>query len=169
MQVILIMGFKQEYNLSKSIEAALYVCANLGKVGKHKLNKLFYYADKYHLANYGRTVSGDQYKKLKYGPVPKETYEHIGFSPFFRDSFEITGNNLRAKRDPDLKELSDSDIEALNFSINEYGSKTFDELLDLSHDETWHAAKMKEVYSLDQFLLTFPEDQRKEIKDYLEN
>lgn len=163
------MGFKQEYNLSKSIEAALYLCVKLEKVGKHKLNKLFYYADKYHLAQYGRTVTGDDYKKLEYGPVPKETYEHIGFSPFFRDSFEISGRTIKAKRQPDINELSESDIEALDYAIREYGKKTFDELLDLSHDETWNAAKMKEVYNLDQFLLTYPEEQRQEIKDYLEN
>lgn len=163
------MAYKQTYNLNKTLEAALYICNKLGKVGKHQLNKLFYFADKYHLQRYGRTITGDEYKKLKYGPVANTTYQHIGFSSFIHDTFTIKGNYITGKREPNIDELSDSDLEALQFSIEEYGDLSFSELVHESHDETWRSAKMKEIFSLDQFLLTYDDDTREEIKDYLED
>jgi len=39
-----------------------------------KLSKLLYFVDKEHLLSYGRTVIGDRYIKMEFGPVPSSGY-----------------------------------------------------------------------------------------------
>jgi uncharacterized phage-associated protein len=44
--------------------------ANNDKLGKVKLMKLLYYADFDHFEKHGKSITGDRYYKLPYGPVP---------------------------------------------------------------------------------------------------
>lgn len=45
--------------------------ANNATLGKVKLMKLLYYADFDHFEKHGTSVTGDSYRKLDYGPVPR--------------------------------------------------------------------------------------------------
>lgn len=59
-------------NTRKYENAILYMLhhANNEHLGKVKLMKLLYYLDFDHFEKYGRSVTGDSYRKLEYGPVP---------------------------------------------------------------------------------------------------
>lgn len=160
---------KQGYNLEKTTEAIVYICNRIGQVGKHRLNKILYYADKWHLAYAGRTVTGDSYKKLANGPAPKQTYQLIGFYPdSFSSSLIIEGRNIKAKKDFKKWELSDSDIDALEQGIEETDGLSFRALSEKSHDKSWNAVELKKEYDLEAFLLTYSEDTQEEIREYLD-
>ena len=128
------MLFKR--NKTKTCEALLFVSNRLESADKHKLSKILYRADKDHLQKYGRMITGDYYVKMKYGPVPSFVYELIKENNRTRSDFEVEGFNIRPLRKADTNELSESDIECLNNSIEEHGSKSFEELTLESHDAT---------------------------------
>jgi uncharacterized phage-associated protein len=46
-------------------------------LGKTKLMKMLFFADKYHLQNYGRPIFYDRYFRLPHGPVPSITLNVI--------------------------------------------------------------------------------------------
>lgn len=154
------------YDLNRTLEALLYICEHLEGTTKHQLSKLLYFADKYHLGKYGRTITGDKYVKMEFGPVPSETYDHIRNSAFINDIFAINGYHLSGKRSANTDELSESDVEALNFALNEYGEMSFGKLTDISHDASWSAAEDNAVISFDQFLLTYDNETQEELKSY---
>lgn len=155
------------YDLNRTLEALLFICEHLEGTTKHQLSKLLYFADKYHLVKYGRTVTGDKYVKMEFGPVPSQTYDHIRNSAFIDDIFAINGYHVSGKRAANTDELSASDVEALNYALNEFGTMSFGKLTDISHDASWSAADDNAVISLDQFLLTYDAETQKEIKTYL--
>lgn len=156
-----------EYDINRTIEALLYICERLNGTTKHQLSKLLYFADKFHLAKYGRTITGDSYTKMEYGPVPSQTYHHIRNSAFINDVLDIKGYHVNGKRSARKEELSESDLDALEYSLNEYGKLSFGALTDISHDASWNAAEDNGMISFDQFLLTFDEETQKDLKSYL--
>lgn len=126
---------------------------------KMKAAKLLFHADKYHLLRHGRPVIGDQYVCMEYGPVPSVSLDVMNdvvagdphFPPIARELFEkyiaverplFRGYPVfRAKVEPDLDVFSESDIEALEYAVNEYGSKSSWQLSQQSHDEpSWKIA-----------------------------
>jgi len=156
-----------DYDINRTIEALLYLCEKMSGSTKHQLSKMLYFADKFHLKEFGRTITGDNYTKMEYGPVPSETYNHLRYSEFINDIFIIEGYHIKGKRASDKDELSESDRNALDFSIKEYGKLSFGELTDISHDASWKAAQDNAIISFDNFLLTFDEQVQNEIKSYL--
>lgn len=154
-------------NDEKIVETLLFVLNRVDYVDKHKLSKILYFADKSHLEKYGRTITGDSYVKMKFGPVPSRTYDLIKSSFGGEVPFHIDGQRVIPDRHENIEELSESDVICLNASIKEYEDKDFSELVTLSHDASWHKAEMNQHYSLDDFLETF--ENKETIKDHLEN
>lgn len=116
-------------------------------------------ADKYHLLKYGRPVLGDQYACMEYGPVPSASLNVMNdvvaadshFPPMAKDLFDeyLTVEKslfkryavFRAKKKADLDVFSDSDVEALEYALNEYGSRSSWQLSEHSHQEqAWRIA-----------------------------
>lgn len=59
------------FNLDKAINSIIYIIQKLGsKMDMHKLYKILYFADQKHLSDYGRSITGDVYIAMQYGPVP---------------------------------------------------------------------------------------------------
>lgn len=141
----------------KSIQAALYVLKQIGSVDYHKVFKILYFAEQFHLKSFGRPLTGDAYKAMQYGPVPSFLYDVFkaaekGTSPFNEatarsGAFAVTRNGntpvVQALMSPDMDELSESEIEVLNISIGENGGLKFDELVSKSHDSAWTKADKK--------------------------
>ena len=116
------------------IEAIYYVLCKLQKVDKIHLVKLIYLADKYHLMNYGRTITDDDFKAFEHGPGGSHTMDVLEFDPF------ILGEDIELARKlfqqgegheylpgegcltHQIEMLSESDIEALDFAITNFGS-----------------------------------------------
>lgn len=142
-----------DFDGDKGVAAALYVCSRLmakkHQPTFHKIFKISYFADQKHMATYGRPITGDHYVAMKYGPVPSNLYDIFksvngdgGFfaSDYFTALFKVKGFNVSPLVDPDLDELSVSEIECLDSSIEENEAKDFDELTDLSHDLAYENA-----------------------------
>lgn len=135
--------------------AFLYVI-NKQTIDMLHLFKILYFADREHLAKYGRRIINDSFCAMQNGPVPSNLYDTIKFknrtlnkpeyfddSKFqtILDSFE-TGDAdafyyLFANESPDMDELSKSDVEILDKAITKYKDYSFKEISELSHDSAW--------------------------------
>lgn len=151
------------FNQEKSLQVILYVAERLKRKDFHKIFKIIYFADREHLSNYGRTITGDTYVAMSDGPVPSKIYDilkvvrgdslfaeqnkHI-FSSYFEVANWMFVNPLKPA---DLSLLSESDIEAIDNSLNMYGNLSWDEIREKSHDYAWcntpkdHAIAMEDI------------------------
>ena len=132
------------------MEAVLYIAQKIGgRKDMHKIFKTLYFADKAHLSRYGRSITGDSYIAMSYGPVPSRTDDIFkavrGDSYFSNRAEELKGyfhfiNKyvIEADKDADLDYLSDTDVECLDYAINKCKGKTFGELTEMSHDLAWN-------------------------------
>ena len=67
------------YGTDVLLNAALWVAERLPEQDRriHKLFKILWFADLLHLKQYGRSVTGDTYIAMNYGPVPSALYDMI--------------------------------------------------------------------------------------------
>lgn len=138
--------FKQDV----AIQAILYILQKMGGTCDiHRCGKILYFADNEHLSKYGRSITGDAYVRMDFGPVPTCIYDllkAVRGDSFFASqvddirnhSFHFVNNkDIAALSDPDLSYLSESDIETLNKHINLLKNKRFSEISDASHGYAW--------------------------------
>lgn len=143
--------------------ALLYVAnkiANLsGHVDKYKLLKLVYFAEKKHLAKYGRLITGDDFIAMEHGPVPSYCLNVTKVGTQF-DVFDVLSpTTLVPKKMPDLDELSESDIECLEESINENSKLNFNQLKNKSHDEAYNNTGMNQSINVNSLAKASGADQ----------
>ncbi|MBI3584762.1 MAG: SocA family protein [Nitrospinae bacterium] len=128
------------------IEALYYILAKIKSADKIKLVKLIYLADKYHLIHYGRTLTDDDYYAMEFGPVGSTVKDILEFNSFTLSKNEIkyasqllekvNENTFRVNTssgEVELDMLSETDIEALDFAIKNFGSMSPWELSDYTH------------------------------------
>lgn len=135
------------FDEEKAVNVVLFILKRLKKINRHKLAKILYFADQLHLVQYGRSILGDNYIAMKYGPVPSAVYDGIKAIDDKRYNFEIFRKSLISRgmfilpnADPDMDELSESEIKCLNRSIDENDPLNFDQLVDKSHALAWNKA-----------------------------
>ncbi len=132
------------FDYKKATQAINYLANKYpsGTVGKMKVIKLIWAADRYHLRKYGRPIIGDDYVAMQYGPVGSSTKDIAGKNSFLDEKEKRyanyyldgpIGNNIKSLRKPDLDVFSETDLEALDFSYTNFGNKTPTELVDISH------------------------------------
>lgn len=139
-----------------AIQAIVYIVNKLvGFVSDmHKVSKILYFADQEHLSVYGRTITGDDYIKMPYGPVPSkiddifkalrgDSYFSNCISEDITNCLEIKNKYvLKAKKECDTDYLSISDRKCLDNAINRCKDKSFADITRMSHDFAWNNAKM---------------------------
>jgi uncharacterized phage-associated protein len=135
----------KKFSEDKALAAILFLANQDGKIDLYALLKTIYYADKSHLHEWGRTITGDGYAKMKCGPVPSKTYDMLksvrGDGVWrshkkLKRYFEFIDNNtIRPLLAPDKSKLSATDIEALQKSFNIRGRKSFIELYREAHED----------------------------------
>lgn len=145
-----------------ALEAILYIAQQSKSPTFHHISKLLYFADRKHLKNYGRFICGDDYVAMKHGPVPsmvydmlKEAKRDVSYIQFegLADAFTVeNGYRVKPLRGPDLEWLSDSDLECLDWSIQQYDSYSFRCLAALSHDKAWEAADENDFISIENII-----------------
>ena len=128
---------KFAYNRKKAINVLLwFLNKHSGKLNKVKLVKLVFFADRGHLAKYGRPIVGGEYYALAYGPICSELLNDINESdsdvtlPFKNDSYDVCSLENHVNEDI----LSESDIEVLEAIEKEYGIQDPFKLSDLTHE-----------------------------------
>lgn len=138
-----------QFNKTKSINALLYVSNRVQRKDFHKIFKVIYFADRQHLADWGRPITGDTYIAMEAGPVPSRMYDMLkivrgdsytpdteGLGLFFQ-----VENWMYVKPlvDADLNKLSANEQEALSDAITKYAGLSYDEIKEKSHDVAWRS------------------------------
>lgn len=155
---------KSNFRKDVSIQAILYVAQRIGKRKDiHKICKILYFADQEHLSRYGRSITGDTYIAMTYGPVPskiEDIFKAVRGDSFFSDFaneiklyFDFKNKYcLDIKKEADLDYLSESDIECLDHAISKCKDLSFGELTELSHDIAWNNTKRDRAMSVKDIL-----------------
>ncbi len=149
--------FKQDI----AIQAILYIIQKMGGTCDiHKCHKILYFADNEHLSKYGRSITGDAYVRMDFGPVPTCIYDLFkavrGDSYFAsqvddvrRDYFHFVNNkDMVAVAKPDMSYLSGSDVEMLDKYIAKLKDKSFNSVSEVSHGYAWLHTAQNEVISV---------------------
>lgn len=125
-----------QFDRDKAVEVVLYITTHARIPDRFHVCKILYFADRYHLENYARLICGDYYAAMPHGAVPSNTYNLIveaddGNIP----AIAVDDVNVIPLREANLEVFSESDLEALNWAIAEYGSLEFGALWRISHDD----------------------------------
>ncbi len=133
----------------KCLEGMHLLASEQAGITPYYLSKIFYFADKEHLLDYGRPISGDRYIAMENGPVPSSIYDIIKRNEFLEDwiiedyekRIEKSGLHMKAKEPFVARALSKSDTEYLIKSLKKYIGMSFGQLKELSHkEEGWKEA-----------------------------
>ncbi len=130
-------------DVKKTIETIVYISQKTNDL--FHIGKILFFADKFHLENYGRLITGDHYRAMPNGPVPSGAYDIIKYVRG-DGKVQINGNPEKAFkvegktkiipiREPHLEYLSESDIECLDKAINLYAYMSLKKLRDIVHKE----------------------------------
>jgi uncharacterized phage-associated protein len=136
-------------NWAKAVEAVHYLTSIHRGITPYYIAKIFFYADKEHMADWGRSICGDFYVAMENGPVPSNIYNLVKREPFIDDDIIADFDSRIEKEDRRLSPkiefnqiaLSHSDIEYLAKAEAIYGHMSFGALRDLVHKErAWKEA-----------------------------
>lgn len=140
---------KIEFDKSKALNSLLYVANRLQRKDFHKIFKILYFSDRQHLADWGRPITGDTYIAMDAGPVPSRIYDmfKIVRGDSYHPDSEGLGNffkienwmYVRPLQDAQMDLLSKTEKASLDESISRYGSLSYDEIKEKSHDIAWRS------------------------------
>ena len=158
--------FKKEV----ALHAILYIAQHVERKDIHKICKILYFADREHLSRYGRSITGDTYIAMAFGPVPSKVddiFQAVRGDSYFSDVagdlkeyFEFTNRFIiKPKREADLDYLSESDLECLDHAIAICKDKDFGELTNLSHDLAWQNTQRDRAMSVKDILREAGDDE----------
>ena len=136
-----------QFDKEKSLNALLYVANRVLRKDFHKIFKIIYFADRQHLADWGRPITGDTYIAMEAGPVPSRLYDMLkivrgdsylpdteGLGKYFQVENWMFINPLQ---EANLDQLSPNEQEVLDACIDKYSSLSYDEIKEKSHDIAW--------------------------------
>ncbi len=141
------------FNEEKALAAVLFIIQQYGgKINKHKLAKILYFADKKHLVRYMRPILGDRYIAMSFGPVPSGVSDGIKGNKYqqsFQDALTTEGSKyILSSKEPNLRVLSKTDIECLTESFEENKRLSFNALTRKSHSYAWEQAMVNGPMSI---------------------
>lgn len=128
------------------IEALAYILSKLGKVDKIHLVKLMYLADKYHIMSYGRTITEDDFYAFPHGPAGSKTIDVLEYDSCVLQEYMNRAKELIETDDEkefklneeskinDFEMISESDIEALDFAIANFGKMDKWDVVKYTHE-----------------------------------
>jgi len=129
-----------------------------------KLNKLLFYCDFTAYLRLGRSMTGQTYQKLPFGPVPKalrplleQMKRDQECREVERDYFGLRQRRVQAERPAQLSVFSPEEIELADRILAELWESNATEVSDLSHDFIgWKAAELNEVIPYETVFLGDP-------------
>lgn len=133
-------------NYTKAIEAIVWLANQRPGIDIYHIAKVLFYADKKHINRYARPIIGDTYVCMDYGPVPSGVYDLITENSWLNPEYlQLVSDSLiikkspyhkiAAAREPNMEFFSETDLNCLKESLEEYGDKPFRELTLLTHNE----------------------------------
>ena len=140
---------KVQFDKTKTLNALLYVANRVKRKDFHKIFKVIYFADRQHLADWGRPITGDTYIAMEAGPVPSRLYDMLKIvrgDSYISDTeglgayFQVENwMYVRPLVDADLNKLSANEQQALSDAITKYAGLSYDEIKEKSHDTAWRS------------------------------
>jgi hypothetical protein len=131
------------FNYKKSVQALNFFASFEKKsFNNMKAIKLVWMSDRLHLRTYGRTITGDIYFAMPYGPVASTTLDLATENPYlskeeldYRNQFllKIDSYHYKSICEPVLKVFSETDREVLYTINKQYGPLGEFDLSELSH------------------------------------
>jgi len=145
-----------ELNVEKFKDILLYIlakCAGKPNIGETLLYKLLYFSDFNYYEIYEEHLTGAEYKKLPYGPVPqkmdaiiKQMISGKMLERFKSDYHGLTQTRYIPLVRPDLTNLKASEKEVIDKVIEQYSDWSAKAISDYSHkDMPWLASKDGEL------------------------
>ena len=143
---------KSKDDLLKIRATVLYILNKFPEgVDYIKLFKIIYFAQQRHLSTYGRVIINETFHAKLHGPVPSFAYnaflalenknnQNYDDVQTFISGIEIKNKMVFSQIQPDLEELSVSDIKCLDYSFDNCKDKKSYILSEKSHDAAWLSA-----------------------------
>lgn len=141
-----------QFDKTKSLNALLYVANRVQRKDFHKIFKVIYFADRQHLADWGRPITGDTYIAMEAGPVPSRLYDMMKIvrGDSYMPDTEGLGQYFQVENwmyvkpmvDADRNKLSANEQQALSDAIANYAGLSYDEIKEKSHDVAWHSTAL---------------------------
>jgi uncharacterized phage-associated protein len=143
------------FDVMKAIEGIQLLASEKPGITQYYVGKIFFFADREHLRDWGRPISGDRYVAMEHGPVPSSIRDLLKLSSdepdeiadklFAKVEIVQEGNKSRVfskEKTLDLKYLSGTDVEYLLNALREYGNKSFGYIkaqshADAAYDNAW--------------------------------
>ena len=131
------------FNYKKAVQLlSFFSIESGGSINKMKAIKLVWLSDRLHLRKYGRTITGDIYFALPFGPVASTTRDLVESNELLSDDeIEYVGKFLgnfsryhyECIHKPDFKALSLTDKHCAEDVFRSYGHLDHFQLSELSH------------------------------------
>lgn len=131
-------------NPHKAVEVILWIASQRPGIDVYHVVKCAFFADKEHIGEYGRPIIGDSYEAAWFGPLPEVVYGLLrrrpievlaldtnGYLPFTVDD----SHAVYSERGPNLRLLSESDVEALSNGLEHVDGRSFDDIYIETHDD----------------------------------
>jgi uncharacterized phage-associated protein len=171
----------RKMDFEKSLNTILYILKEIGsEVSKTKILKLLFFADFEHVRKFGRPITWDKYCKLPRGPVPSylltvidkilgkssakiPTKQINKFKKAIRIKeapyLGVKAAFLSPYLEPNMNDISPSEIETINAVLKKYGSKSADTLgREAKKHPAWKRSKDREM----EYSSAFPKGKKKE-------
>jgi uncharacterized phage-associated protein len=136
------MKLKFRFNEEKAIEALVWLAHEWPGVTPFYIAKIFFYAEKEHLNQYGRPIMADTFIAMPYGPVPSTIYDFIKGNYLLAEQPDAIGeavavkdSKVHALRSPNLDVFSESDLECLRGALEKCRDVRFGQLSTMTHSE----------------------------------
>lgn len=157
--------FKFAFNDSKAVEVLAFIASEWDGISPFYVSKVLFFAEKWHLNEYGRPIIGDTYIAMEEGPVPSAVRDYINGNfqsvkkPQELDSAISVerGKYYRklhsGKRKPDMSKLSQSDVEEIQKAIKYCRGKARSYLSKITHQEkSWSKAPANRAMRYENFI-----------------
>jgi uncharacterized phage-associated protein len=143
---------KFKFDKDKAAEIMIYIKSKVPQCDKQTLMKICFFADMNHLENYGRPLTGNRYVKMNYGPVPSEIYDMLRNPLQDEQYIVVNGYSLATNREANLKKLSKSDVNSIDYAVDMLADMDFKKRTDVSHGHAWHSADLNKVIDFEAML-----------------
>jgi hypothetical protein len=129
-------------NVSKALEVILWIASRAPGMDVYHVVKASFFADKEHIAKYGRPICGDSYSAAPFGPLPQVIYNLLRHDPIEMIALDTNGelpftvdkkHRVYADREANERRLSKTDIAALEHGVQRVAGMSFEEIYQETH------------------------------------
>jgi uncharacterized phage-associated protein len=142
-----------EFDWQKALQAIDFIARLRPGLTQYYVGKIMFFADREHLLDYGRPITGDRYVAMEHGPVPSAIRDLLRADSGYPDEMldelstrleiRADGNkqHVYSRVKGEFTRLSGSDKEYLRTALEKYGAMSFSRLKEISHkDPAYEAA-----------------------------